>query len=88
MNRIESYDDLRDKGFSENIIEAVNCLTRRKGEDYDAYISRVLKNSIAIVVKIADLNDHLTESKKRYMNRIDMERIRKYKKAKQRLLKE
>ena len=83
-----TYDDLREKGFSGDVIEAVNSLTRRKGEDYDAYISRVSKNSIAVIVKIADLNDHLTESKKRYMNRIDMERIRKYKKAKQRLLKE
>ena len=82
-----TYDDLREKGFSGDVIEAVNSLTRRKGEDYDAYISRVSKNSIAVIVKIADLNDHLTESKKRYMVRKNLERIKKYKKAKQRLLK-
>ena len=83
-----TYDDLREKGFSGDVIEAVNSLTRRKGEDYDAYISRVSKNSIAVIVKIADLNDNLTESKKRYMARKNLERIRKYKKAKQRLLKD
>tara|TARA_B100000945_G_scaffold298477_1_gene278333 strand:- start:168 stop:599 length:432 start_codon:yes stop_codon:yes gene_type:complete len=83
-----TYDDLREKGFSGDVIEAVNSLTRRKGEDYDAYISRVSKNSIAVIVKIADLNDNLKESKKRYMARKNLERIRKYKKAKQRLLKD
>ena len=83
-----TYDDLRQKGFSGDVIEAVNSLTRRKGEDYDAYISRVSKNRIAVIVKIADLNDHLTESEKRYMTRKNLERIRKYKKAKQRLLKD
>ena len=83
-----TYDDLREKGFSGDVIEAVNSLTRRKGEEYDAYISRVSKNSIAVIVKIADLNDNLKESKKRYMARKNLERIRKYKKAKQRLLKD
>ena len=83
-----TYDDLRNKGFSGDVIEAINSLTRRKEEGYDKYISRVSKNKIAVAVKISDLNDHLKESKKRGMTKKKKDRIKKYEKAKQKLLKE
>ena len=83
-----TYDDLRNKGFSGDVIEAVNSLTRRKEEGYDKYISRVSTNKIAVAVKISDLNDHLKESKKRGMTKKNKDRIKKYEKAKQKLLKE
>tara|TARA_Y100000996_G_C22332395_1_gene565019 strand:- start:260 stop:691 length:432 start_codon:yes stop_codon:yes gene_type:complete len=83
-----TYDDLRNKGFSGDVIEAVNSLTRRKEEGYDKYISRVSKNNIAVAVKISDLNDHITESKKRGMTKKNKDRIKKYEIAKQKLLKE
>ena len=83
-----TYDDLRNKGFSGDVIEAINSLTRRKEEGYDKYISRVSKNKIAVAVKISDLNDHITESKKRGMTKKNKDRIKKYEIAKQKLLKE
>lgn len=45
--------------FGDTIAEAVNAITKRKGEAYEAYIERVAKNDIARKVKIADLQDNL-----------------------------
>jgi len=52
-----TFDDLR-KDFSEEVVSAVDHLTRRSDETYDAFIERVKKNPIAIRVKLADLADN------------------------------
>lgn len=46
--------DLKDKGFSDTIINAVKCLTK-DSSDRLSYLARVKKNEIAREVKIADL---------------------------------
>ncbi len=52
------FQDLRDKGYSEQVIEAIDCLTRRGEEEgYDDFIERCQTNPIALRVKIADLED-------------------------------
>ncbi|HEX0888222.1 TPA: GTP pyrophosphokinase, partial [Streptococcus pneumoniae] len=54
--------DLKKEGFSKNIIEAVDILTKKKGQDYQSYLNLVKKNELARVVKLADLrhNSDLT----------------------------
>lgn len=57
--------DLRVCGFSNQIIDAVDCLTRRfassRPERYHAeFIERIKHNPIARMVKIADLQDNLS----------------------------
>lgn len=47
--------DLRAMGFSENVLEALDCLTHRKGESYYDYLDRVAENDLATKVKIADI---------------------------------
>ena len=49
----------------ENLIEAIQLLTKRKDEKYNDYIERIAmsKNLIAIEVKINDLNKKLKEEK-------------------------
>jgi len=42
-----TLDDLRAAGFSRQVCEAVDCLTRRPDESYEAMISRVLANPLA-----------------------------------------
>ena len=52
--------------LSDSIVrEAVLLLTRKDGEIYFDYINRIVisNNRIAFVVKIADLSDHLLQSK-------------------------
>lgn len=51
-----TLNDLREMGFSETIVKAVDAITRRPAEPRDIYLSRVKENRIATVVKIADLH--------------------------------
>ena len=44
--------DLRNEGFSEEVIAAIDALTKRNGESYDDFIQRVIKNKIAARVKL------------------------------------
>ena len=56
-----SFDMLKSKGFSDNIVETLTLLTHTKGEDYFDYISRIIssKNTTAINVKLNDLKHNL-----------------------------
>ena len=54
-------DDLRDLGFSENVIEAVWTLTKWSDEDYTAYLCRVKQNPLALKVKLADIKHNLSD---------------------------
>lgn len=47
--------DLRTRGFSEAVLQAVDCLTHREGETRSAYLKRIAANPLAIRVKLADL---------------------------------
>jgi (p)ppGpp synthase/HD superfamily hydrolase len=51
--------DLRKCGFDDEILEAVDAISRREGEHYFDYISRVSNNELATKVKIADLIDNM-----------------------------
>ena len=51
-------DDLRQAGFSEQVVAAVLCVTHRKDEPYADYVVRCKGNEIARRVKLADLEDN------------------------------
>lgn len=50
-----TIDDLRVAGFSDNILNVVQAITKVNGESYEEYLDRVAKNPIATAVKIADM---------------------------------
>lgn len=51
-----TLDDLRRRGVEEDVVQAVDVLTRRKhSETYSEYIERVSHNEMASKVKVADL---------------------------------
>ncbi|MDR3319256.1 MAG: GTP pyrophosphokinase [Clostridiales bacterium] len=50
-----TLDGLREAGIGEDIVTAVDCLSKRKDESLDAYYGRVAANDIAIEVKFADM---------------------------------
>jgi (p)ppGpp synthase/HD superfamily hydrolase len=54
-----TLDMLRDEGFSQEILAAVDCVTRREGESYQAFNERLAPNPLARKVKIADLEDNM-----------------------------
>lgn len=53
-----TLDDLRSAGFSEDILSAVECLTRRRGMLYADYVVRCKGHRLARQVKLADLEDN------------------------------
>lgn len=81
-----TLDSLREEGFSADVLAAIESLSRRDGEDYDAFIERVVQNSVARQVKIADLKDNMDLSRLgRKPSERDLERQAKYAKALERL---
>lgn len=82
-----TIDDLLLKGFDNNIVEAVDAITYYDDvETYYEYIERVIKNPIAVKVKLNDLSDNMDL---RRLNEIDDEsivRVRKYFKAYKRII--
>ena len=76
-----TLDCLREEGFSDKVVEALDCLSKRDGEDYDDFVERVRMNPLAVAVKIADLQDNLDVSRLPGLTDEDKARIRKYEKA-------
>jgi (p)ppGpp synthase/HD superfamily hydrolase len=76
-----TVDRLRQEGFSETVLQALELLTKRKGEDYNAYLRRAGSNLIARRVKLADLADNMDPSRISTPTEQDRERLKKYKAA-------
>ena len=70
--------DLRDAGFSANVLQAVDCLSHKEGISYDDYINRIKGNPISRKVKIADFEDNMDIRRIGDMNKIDSEKLKKY----------
>lgn len=73
-----SLDDLRRAGFSEDIVSAIDCLSKKSGESYEEFISRVASNGLSRKVKIADLRDNLDVSRLPSVSEGDLARVEKY----------
>ncbi len=76
---------LRKEGFEESVLQAIECLTKKTGEDYSDFISRVLLNDLARKVKIEDIKDNMDLSRLDKVEAKDLERIAKYHAALKRL---
>jgi (p)ppGpp synthase/HD superfamily hydrolase len=73
--------DLVQAGYSEQVVEAVDRLTRREGESYDQLIERARGNPLACAVKIADLEDHMDLRWSGELLDKDLDRLSKYRQA-------
>lgn len=73
-----TLDNLRDYGFDDKIVNAVNAITKRKTDDYTSYISRVKNNPIALAVKKADLMHNSDISRIPNPTEKDYKRVKKY----------
>ena len=76
-----TLDELRAEGFPASVLEAVEALTKREGEDYEAFIRRVAPNPIAREVKLADLRDNSDLSRIAEPTERDFARVEKYRRA-------
>ena len=76
-----TLERLRGEGLSDEVLEAVDCLTHREGESYQEFVERVRTNPIARQVKIADLEDNMNIRRINQLGAKDLERLEKYHRA-------
>jgi len=76
---------LRERGYSEEVLNALDALTRRAGESYADFIERAAGNPLARRVKLADLADNMDVSRLRDVTEKDRERLARYQAARERL---
>lgn len=77
---------LRREGFSDHILAALDCVTKRHGESYQQFIERSASNPIALHVKLADLEDNLDVRRLHELTEKDRERLNRYLAGYRRLL--
>ena len=76
-----TLEDLREYGFSEEVLKAVDVITKKKGQDYQTYLYSVKGNKLARVVKLADLRHNSDLTRLMNITEKDRERKEKYQKA-------
>lgn len=73
--------ELRKAGFPNEIVDAVELLTRKDKEPYMKYVERIKKDALAVKVKLADLEHNSDMSRLNEITGHDIERREKYEKA-------
>lgn len=76
-----SAEELLIAGLPEEVVTAVKVLTKKPMQNYQAYLETVKKNSLARVVKLADLKHNSDLSRLTSITEKDRERLKKYKNA-------
>lgn len=66
-----TVDMLRRSNFDEEIVEAVDAISKRKGEVYADYIDRLSLNRMALTVKIEDMKHNSDTSRVRNPKEIE-----------------
>jgi len=74
-------EQLRAEGFSEEVLRALDHLTRREGEGYLAFVRRAARDPVAWAVKRADLEDNMDLSRIPHPTEKDRARLERYRQA-------
>ncbi|WP_160693220.1 phosphohydrolase [Clostridium sp. C2-6-12] len=78
-----SADQLIEEGIPKELVEKLIILCKRRNEDYFDYINRIKNNKATINVKLSDLKDNMDLNRLKDIKEKDIERLEKYKKAKE-----
>jgi (p)ppGpp synthase/HD superfamily hydrolase len=76
-----TFERLRQEGFSDAVLAAIDSVTKREGEDYEAFVERAAANPIGRRVKLADLCDNCDLARITAPTERDFARIDKYRRA-------
>lgn len=76
-----TIDSLWELGFSKRVLDAVECLTKKNGENYDDFIVRCATNLDATIVKLEDLRDNSDITRLKGLSDKDTARLAKYNRA-------
>lgn len=73
-----TLEELKSFGFNDNVIAAIDAISKKAGESTDDYMNRVKNNKLACSVKKADLLHNMDISRLKVVNKKDLERLDKY----------
>lgn len=73
-----TFADLRAMGYAEELVQALDCLTRRSTESYEEFIERASANPLARRVKRADLEDNMDIRRLPAIGEKDLARLNRY----------
>lgn len=75
-----TFEQLRNEGMSERVIEGIRCITKMPGQTYEEYKTAVFSNRDTMLVKREDLrtNSDLRRLKSKTINDKDIARVAKY----------
>ncbi|MFI7674284.1 HD domain-containing protein [Actinophytocola sp. NPDC049390] len=70
-----TIDDLREAGCPAEVLDAIAAISKRPGEDQEAYLARVAENRIALAVKRADIADNMSPDRMSRLDKATQERL-------------
>ena len=73
-----TLEELKSFGFNDNVIVAIDAISKKDGESIDEYMNRVKNNKLACSVKKADLLHNMDISRLKVIDKKDLERLNKY----------
>jgi len=73
-----TFKDLKKEGFSDQIVKALDCLTKRDGEEYDQFVRRAASNKLARRVKLEDLKDNMDVRRFKEVTNKEKDKLQKY----------
>lgn len=76
-----TLEDLKKEKFSEEILAAVDAMTKKENQAYQEYLDNLKNNSLAVRVKQNDLTDNMDLKRLSEISDEDIPRLRKYLKA-------
>lgn len=77
-----TIEDLKNEGFSPEIIDGVIAITHDdENESYEDYLLRILRNPVALRVKLNDLTDNMDIRRLDRLSELDFVRMLKYHRA-------
>lgn len=77
----ETSETLLAKAIKEIVVKAVSALTRQSTEDDKTYVRRLGENPLTAKGKMADLKHNIDLTRIPNPTKVDLSRIKKYKKA-------
>ncbi|MCB2205266.1 HD domain-containing protein [bacterium] len=73
-----TIEDLRKEGFPEEVLIIVDHLTKRDGEEWEAYIHRVMEHEPSMRVKLRDLEQNMDTTRISSFGDRDKDRFTRY----------
>lgn len=81
-----TFEELRALGYTEELLAALDSVTRRASEDYEEFVARSAENDIGRRVKLADLADNMDLRRLPEVRDSDTSRLERYQRAWQSLM--